>query len=506
MQIQPSQKLEVLDWGCLGYKEAFQRQLALVEERIAEASSDRLVLVEHPAVATLGRSGCPKDLCISETALRQKGAEFYRVDRGGRATFHGRGQLVAYPIIKLSQKDLHHYLQSLLEVTTAVVRKYGLEPIYKKGQPGIWVDGSKIASVGIAVKKWVTYHGIALNVNNDLKAFNWIVPCGHRDETMTSMQTLLGKSIDLTEVKSIFIQKFRRSFAYIAQAHTIGKTTRRPDWLKRPAPDTAAIDQMEGLLTQQHLATVCQSAQCPNLGECFQRGTATFMILGTCCTRACRFCAVDKGRPQAVDPLEPERIAQAARSLGLTYVVITSVTRDDLTDGGAGQFVRVMAQIHERCQGARIEILIPDFKGALAALQKVCDARPDMLNHNIETVSRLYSRVRPGAQYRRSLGILEYAARQGLPVKSGLMLGLGETENEVMKTLIDLKRAGCRYLTLGQYLAPSPDHVPVAHYLPPEEFNRWAETARQMGFSGIAAGPLVRSSYHADEMLTKSNN
>jgi lipoic acid synthetase len=412
---------------------------------------------------------------------------------------------VAYPIIKLSQKDLHHYLQSLLEVVAAVVRKYGLEPVFRKGQPGVWVDGGKIASIGIAVKKWVTYHGVALNVNIDLNAFNWIVPCGHRDETMTSMQALLGKSIDPAEVKNTFIQKFRRSFAYGAQANTIGKATRHPDWLRRPAPGTTAIDQMEGLLAQQHLSTVCQNAQCPNLGECFQRGTATFMILGTCCTRACRFCAVDKGRPRTVDPLEPERIARVVQSLGLTYVVITSVTRDDLTDGGAEQFVQVIAHLRERCKEAGIEILIPDFKGSLTALQKICEAQPDMLNHNIETVSRLYPRVRPGAQYRRSLAILEYAARQGLPVKSGLIMGLGETENEVMETLIDLKRSGCRYLTLGQYLPPSPDHFPVAHYLPPEEFDRWAETARQLGFSGVAAGPLVRSSYHADEMFTKSN-
>ncbi len=503
-QIQSPRKLEVLDWGCLGYKEAFQRQLDLVEERIACDSADRLVLVEHPAVATLGRSGDMDDLCISEAALRRKGVEFYRIDRGGRATFHGRGQLVAYPIIRLNRKDLHHYLHTLLEVVAAVVRTFGLEPVFKKGQPGVWVNGGKIASVGIAVKKWVTYHGVALNVNIDLEAFNWIVPCGHRDETMTSLQTLLGKSIDLDEVKKIFIQRFRRSFAYGGQSNTIEKATRRPDWLRRPAPGTAAIDQMENLLAQQHLATVCQSARCPNLGECFQRGTATFMILGTCCTRACRFCAVDKDRPEAMDLDEPERIAQAVQSLGLSYAVITSVTRDDLADGGAEQFVRVIVQARARCKGAAIEVLIPDFKGSVAALQKVCDARPDMLNHNIETVMRLYPRVRPGAQYRRSLGILEYANRQGLPVKSGLMLGLGEIENEVMQTLLDLKRTGCRYLTLGQYLAPSAKHIPVTRYLAPEEFNRWAETARRMGFSGVAAGPLVRSSYHADQMFSKS--
>jgi lipoic acid synthetase len=225
------------------------------------------------------------------------------------------------------------------------------------------------------------------------------------------------------------------------------------------------------------------------------------MILGTRCTRACRFCAVDKGRPAAVDPDEPERIGRTAQLLGLKYVVITSVTRDDLPDGGAQQFVDAVTIVREMCREAAVEVLIPDFKGSVTALQKICDARPDMLNHNIETVPRLYPFVRPGAHYPRSLGILEYAARQRLPVKSGLMLGLGETENEVMQTLFDLKRAGCRYLTLGQYLSPTTDHVPVARYITPEEFNQWAETARRMGFSGVAAGPLVRSSYHADEMF-----
>lgn len=499
--IQSALKLEVLDWGFLGYKKAYQRQLALVEQRIAGDCTDRLVLVEHPAVATLGRSGDTEDLCISQEVLRRKGVEIYSVDRGGRATFHGRGQLVAYPIIKLVRKDLHRYLQTLLEVVAAVVRTYGLEPVFKTGQPGVWVNGGKIASVGIAVKKWVTYHGVALNVNVDLEPFNWIVPCGHRDETMISLKSILGKSIDLNETKKIFIQRFRESFAYRAQTNEVGKIIRHPDWLRRPAPGTAAIVQMENLLDRQHLATVCQSAQCPNLGECFKRGTATFMILGTCCTRACRFCAVDKGRPEAVDPEEPERIARTAQLLGLTYVVITSVTRDDLPDGGAEQFVRVIIGARARCRDAAIEVLIPDFKGSVAALQKVCDVRPDMLNHNIETVPRLYPLIRPGAQYRRSIGILEYAARQGLAVKSGLMLGLGETENEVLQTLFDLKRTGCRYLTLGQYLAPSADHVPVARFITPEEFNRWAATARRMGFSGVAAGPLVRSSYHADEMF-----
>jgi len=262
---------------------------------------------------------------------------------------------------------------------------------------------------------------------------------------------------------------------------------------------------MEALLDRLHLATVCQSANCPNLGECFNRSTATFMILGTRCTRNCRFCAVERGRPQAIDPDEPERIARAVASLKLNYVVITSVTRDDLADGGAGQFRRTIECVRRHCPQTGIEVLIPDFKGSIHALQSICNARPEILNHNIETVARLYPAVRPEASYFRSLGILEYVARQGMPVKSGLMLGLGETPKEIAQTFRDLRRVGCRCLTLGQYLAPSKHHHPVVRYVSPEEFNQWAAFAHQSGFTQITAGPLVRSSYRAEEMYKKNN-
>jgi len=496
--------LEILDWGHLGYKEAFERQLALVEERISGTVPDRLILVEHPPVATLGRSGGQEDLRISEAALQHKGIDFFLVDRGGQATYHCPGQLVAYPIIKLVEKDLHRYLRALLAVVAAVVRSYGLQPVFKDGRPGIWVDSGKIASVGIAVKKWVTYHGIALNVNNDLDGFNWIVPCGHRGESMTSLQRCLKHGIQFAEVKNRFIHEFGRTFDARTNSTPASGTAKHPEWLIRPAPDPAAIDRMEALLSELQLTTVCQSARCPNLGECFNRGTATFLILGSSCTRTCRFCAVSKGSPRPVDPFEPERVARAAEILMLQHVVVTSVTRDDLADGGAGQFCRTIEMIRARCRQAKIEVLIPDFSGSLKALQHICDARPDMLNHNVETVARLYPAVRSGAHYRRSLGILEYAARQRLPVKSGLMLGLGETPEEIAEALGDLRRAGCRYLTLGQYLAPSRNHHPVIRFLRPDEFEHWAAFARQKGFAEVASGPLVRSSYRADAMLTKS--
>ena len=496
--------LEILDWGYLGYSEAFQRQLDLVEERINGSAPDRLVFVEHPPVVTLGRSGSHEDLCISETALHQRGIEFYLVDRGGQATFHGPGQLVAYPIIKLAGKDLHRYLQTLLEAVAAVIRNYGFNPVIKKGRPGVWVDSKKIASVGIAVKRWVTYHGVALNVNSNLDGFKWIVPCGNRAERITSLQALQRKSLNIKEVKELFIKEFRKSFKYTAKIRSYHKENRRPNWLIRPAPDPNVIDQMESLLDQLQLATVCQSAHCPNLGECFSRGTATFMILGTRCTRACRFCKVDKGTPHALDPDEPERMARAVEALNLDYVVITSVTRDDLIDGGAEQFKRTINYLRKRCKRTRIEVLIPDFKGSIGALQTICNAHPDVINHNVETVARMYSVVRPGASYRRSLGILEYAAQQRVPVKSGLMLGLGESQDEIKETIIDLKRAGCRFLTLGQYLSPSKHHLPVARFVSPDEFKMWSTFAHRIGFAEAAAAPLVRSSYRANEMFTKS--
>jgi len=227
------------------------------------------------------------------------------------------------------------------------------------------------------------------------------------------------------------------------------------------------------------------------------------MLLGTVCTRRCRFCAVDKGTPEPPDPGEPERVAQATKAMGLEYVVVTSVTRDDLPDGGADHFARTIQCIREHCPEAKVEVLVPDFEGSEASLRTVCDARPDVFNHNVETVPRLYEKVRPQADYRRSLEVLANAAKSGIPTKSGLMLGLGETSREIWETLNDLRRADCAYLTLGQYLAPSAEHVPVQRYVPPEEFERWGETARAMGFSEVASGPLVRSSYRAEELFEK---
>ena len=495
------QTIEVIDWGLLDYGEALARQQQLVDERIGNRGLDRLVLVEHPPVVTIGRSGSLDDLQRSEVALGQMGVSLKKVDRGGRATFHGPGQLVIYPIVKVGDRDLHLFLKRLLDTVADVLKSYGMVPEYKAGEPGLWVHGAKIASVGLAVRKWVTYHGIALNVSMDPEWFNLIVPCGRPGEKITSLVREKGTAVGLPSVKKRIVDCFCSQYRCTAVEAADTGSSRRPPWMVVPPIDSKAADRMERRLARLQLATVCQSAHCPNLGECFSRGTATFMILGTCCTRRCRFCAVDKGSPGPPDLQEPYRVAMAVRQMKLAHAVITSVTRDDLPDGGAGHFRDTIEQIRQRCPGVSAEVLVPDFGGSIAAVDSVCEAHPEVFNHNIETVARLYPIIRPFARYRRSLGVLSTAASRGLMTKSGLMLGLGETANEIVSTFRDLRNAGSLLLTLGQYLAPSKDHVPIVRYVPPEEFEMWADTARSMGFKAVAAGPLVRSSYRADEML-----
>lgn len=279
--------------------------------------------------------------------------------------------------------------------------------------------------------------------------------------------------------------------------------TKKPPWLTRRLPSGPEYEKIRTLMKRGRLHTVCQEAKCPNIWECFSNRTATFLILGDRCTRNCRFCAVAHSPVAPPDPAEPLRVAETVAKLGLAYVVITSVTRDDLPDGGAGHFAKTIREIHRRIPEAVIEVLIPDFKGDAAALRTVLEARPQVLNHNIETVPRLYATVRPGAVYARSLELLGRVQTidASVPAKSGLMLGLGETAAEIRQTLKDLLDAGCRMLTLGQYLQPSKNHLPVARFVPPAEFDQWRQTALQMGFSEVASGPFVRSSYHAKELF-----
>lgn len=281
------------------------------------------------------------------------------------------------------------------------------------------------------------------------------------------------------------------------------KITPKPPWLKRRLPVGPEFERTRKRLQAGKLHTVCQEAHCPNIFECFSQHTATFLILGDRCTRNCTFCAVRKGPEGPPDADEPQRVAAAAAEMGLRYVVVTSVTRDDLEDGGASQFAQTVGTLRQSIPQVRIEVLIPDFQGSEKALQTVLDAKPDVLNHNIETVPSLYPEVRPQADYPQSLTLLRRASNHApdIPTKSGLMLGLGEDRRELRQTLTDLHAAGCRILTLGQYLQPSAGHHPVRRFLPPEEFDQWRQIALETGFAEVSSGPFVRSSYHAKDVF-----
>lgn len=275
-----------------------------------------------------------------------------------------------------------------------------------------------------------------------------------------------------------------------------------PPWIRVRLAQGPNYNEVTGLLAGLGLHTVCQEARCPNMGECFESRTATFLILGPVCTRNCRFCAIEVGQPGLVDQQEPERVAEAVRTLGLRFAVITSVTRDDLPDGGASRFAETIRAIRQASPGCGIEVLVPDFQGSAEALDAVLEAGPDILNHNVETVPRLYPLVRPQAQYGRSLELIRRAKESGgCLTKSGLMLGVGETWDEVVQVMAGLRQVGCDLLTIGQYLRPSQQHLPIVRYYTPEEFDRLANVGRQLGYRHVESGPLVRSSYHARQQL-----
>ncbi|MBD3368204.1 MAG: lipoyl synthase [Candidatus Eisenbacteria bacterium] len=283
---------------------------------------------------------------------------------------------------------------------------------------------------------------------------------------------------------------------------------RLPSWLTKPLSDPARVRAVRQTLARCHLNTVCDEAKCPNRVDCFTRGTATFMVLGDACTRDCRFCAVRHTTPVSVDDDEPERVAEAARLLGLSFVVLTSVTRDDLPDGGAGHFAATVDAVRRALPQAGIEVLVPDFHGSRESIDRVLDPGPDVFGHNVETVSRLYAAARPEADYARTLSVLRYVAEMPHApiVKSAMMLGLGETTSEIESTLRDLRTAGVEILCLGQYLSPSDVHLPVERFVPPEEFDQLADLARDMGFAAVASGPFVRSSYLADESAARARD
>jgi lipoic acid synthetase len=500
--------VSVLRLGTVTYPEACRLQEALAAARARGAIGDVLLLLQHPPVITLGRGGGREHVLASAAHLQHLGVQVLPTDRGGKATYHGPGQLVIYPILHLDGADLYDYLWRLEEVTIRVLGAFGIPAGRLEAHPGVWVAGDKIAAIGLALEGGITRHGLALNVAPDMAHFDLLVPCGIADHGVTSMERELGDAPPLEQVADRFVQAFAQVFARPLQERDpaafvplLDNAPEHPAWLWRRASAEApgAVRGLERLLDDLSLHTVCQEALCPNLAECFAQGTATFMILGDTCTRGCRFCAVGHGLPAPLDPGEPGRVAEAAARLHLAHVVVTSVTRDDLPDGGAGHFATTIKALRRRLPGATLEMLIPDFGGSCAALETVLAARPDVLNHNLETVPRLYPRVRPGADYGRSLALLARAKASApqIATKSGLMLGLGERVTEVLQVLDDLRRAGCELLTLGQYLQPTDRQLPVARYVSPAEFGGYEERARALGFRGVAAAPLVDSSYRA---------
>ena len=507
-----------LDISRTEYHKALELQHDLVSarrERILD--HDRLIVTDHQPVFTLGKRGGRENLIRSDEFLKQQGVDVIQTTRGGNITYHGPGQLVLYPIFDLDRMRMgvEEFVSRLEQIMLDTAAEFGIQTERSSKNPGIWVENAKIGSIGICIRKGVSFHGIALNVTNDLTPFTWINPCGMNDISMTSMEDQLqkqGKQVEqnlFSQVKKAMLRRFETEFhmdaRHVDENLMPGismemKKRGKPSWLKRRLPRGGGFEKVRTLISETELNTVCQGADCPNKWECFSNGTSTFMILGAQCTRNCRFCNVPSGNAGPPDPGEPLRVARAASALNLDYVVVTSVTRDDLPDGGADHFAQTISQIRKTMGPAtRVEVLIPDFKGRRESLETVLAMKPTVLNHNIETVPSVYRKARPEAEYERSLQLFRNAVEidPSIPVKSGIMAGLGETFAELSATLRDLYDSGCRILTVGQYLQPTRQHLPVEKYYTPEEFAELEQAALEIGFARVASGPLVRSSYKA---------
>ena len=499
--------LIIEQYGLVDYEQAYEQQLSLVERMCKSPDlPDVCMLLEHPSVFTLGRNGKDGHVGVSEQFLEKQSIKLVKIERGGEVTYHGPGQLVCYPLVNLRSRGLRvaDFIFMLERIMLEVAGSFGIMAGRDSRNHGIWVDDRKLGSVGIAIRHGISFHGLALNVDLDLGPFSWIHPCGLADVSMTSMARELGGELNMEMVREKMAETIDTVFAELEPGGTQKKNGERqqpkPKWLKQRLPQGGEYEKTRNLVSRCSLNTVCREARCPNQFECYGKGTATFMIMGAQCTRNCGFCAVTHAGVQPLDVEEPERVARAVQEMKLEYVVITSVTRDDLADGGASHFGATIAAINGRCPEVPVEILIPDFNGDREALAVVCGYHPAVLNHNVETVAALYPEVRPQAVYRRSLDLLAEVKRidSSIKTKSGLMVGLGETADELLETIKDIRATGCDLLTIGQYLQPSPGHLPVKRFYPPNEFEALQKAALDLGFSGVASGPHVRSSYRAD--------
>lgn len=489
---------------------AYDESLALQRAVHARSDDDYLLLLEHPHTYTLGKRADPAHVLVDAASV---GAELVVTDRGGDVTYHGPGQLVGYPIGELAEspagmRDVVAHVRRIEAALIEALAEFDIVGERVEGRSGVWVGNDKIAAIGVRVARGRTMHGFALNVDCDLAMFDHIVPCGITDAGVTSMGVQLGHAPEMAEV----VDAVTRAWAHITRRLTVEYAAvsqarvappegvgpgRRPAWMKVKADLGSEYRELKRLVHEQALHTVCEEAGCPNIYECWAQGTATFMILGDRCTRACGFCLVDTRKPFPIDPDEPRRVADAVATLGLTHAVITSVARDDVPDGGAAGFAATIRAVRDRNPQTTIEVLIPDCKGDADALKVIFDARPDVLNHNLETVARLQRLARPSAGYARSLALLARSKNAGLVTKSGIILGMGEEPAEVRAAIADLRAVGVDILTLGQYLQPSADHLPVARWVTPTEFDELGAYARGLGFAHVESGPLVRSSYHA---------
>ncbi len=562
-----SSRLHIRWLGRVGYAEAWSLQKSLFE-----STNDHLLLLEHPPVYTLGRSGQMANVIGDVDAL---GADIIRVDRGGDVTFHGPGQIVGYPIMSVKGKrgggmaDTVAYVRSVEQVVIDVLAEFGLTGSRIDGNPGVWIHNAgqqpnKIAAVGVRLSRGRSMHGFALNVETDLNWFKQIVPCGIQDKGVTSLraegiEASMEQIVDLIahaastnlkptarvvrqdnvwNVRPEDLSAFSRGLGpglpseqarpkppQPEEADVTNSVTptsrpvpvrlrgrldqagvgegiefgaRKPSWMKVKLQTSDTFRSLKSTARSMDLTTVCEEAGCPNIFECWNEGTATFMLLGERCTRACGFCLVDTRKPGPVDHDEPKRIAEAIAELDLRFAVLTMVARDDLADGGASIVAETVRAIHSSCDQVGVEVLISDLQGSESALQTVCDAEPEIVNHNIETVLRLQRAVRPSASYARSLGVLARARQFGRTTKSGLIVGMGETFEEVVATMTDLASVGVGIVTVGQYLRPTSNHLPIQRWWEPSEFEelkRIGET--ELGIQHVAASPLTRSSHHA---------
>ena len=547
-----SAPLHVRWLGRVAYREALALQTAIFKQGVDQ----HLLLLEHPHVFTYGPTANLATNLLCNPA--DVNAELVEVQRGGDITYHGPGQLVGYPLLSLQPKhgasgpaDTRAYIHDLEQVIIETLIELGVSNAGRQAEfPGVWLDSDtpkarKICAIGVKVGSGSTerrtMHGFALNVNPDLAYMReHIVPCGIGQWPVTSLaeegvDASMEQVVDViarlatnrwgssssTRSDVVFkhspedLSAFSRGEGAGEPVRLIKRlddagvqgglsiSVRKPDWMRTKIVQSAEVAAVKQTVRDLQLTTVCVEAGCPNLSECWKDGTATFMVLGERCTRACGFCLVDTQKPLAPDSDEPRRLAQAVRQMGLDYAVLTMVARDDLNDGGMQHVAQCVRSIRAANELAQVETLISDVKGS-DALDVLIAERPDVLNHNIETVARLQRAVRPSAGYARSLAVLARSAAAGLTTKSGIIVGMGETREEVEMTLIDLASVGVQIVTIGQYLRPTSHHLPVARWVEPAEFVHFKQFGESIGLSHVESSPLTRSSYRAKQAQRSS--